>query len=212
MIYRCINPDCGLRIPLTDEDERFTCPRCGSTIQADATPASSQKIERIKEDGTLPEIVAVLDNIRSALNVGSIFRSCEGAGIREIYLCGITPTPDNGKVRKTALGAEESVRWQHNWSLRDVLEQLKSEGVMIWALEGGTSAQNLFHAIKSIPDMKKVALIVGNEVSGVDPAGVELADRVVYLPMMGVKESLNVATAFGIAAYLMRFGRMIDEK
>lgn len=212
MIYRCINPECGLRIPLPNADERCTCPRCGSSVQADTTPIISQAVPRLEEDGSLPVIVPVLDNIRSALNVGSIFRSCEGAGIKEIYLCGISPTPDNSKVKKTALGAEEAVRWQHDWALRNTLEQLKAEGVTIWALEGGPTAQNLFHAIKSIPDMQKVALIVGNEVSGVDPEGIELADRVVYLPMMGGKESLNVAAAFGIAAYLMRFGRMIDER
>ena len=211
MISRCINPECGLRVPLADEDALRTCPRCGSTVHTDSAPAFSQAIARFQEQSGMPEVIPVLDNIRSALNVGSIFRTCEGAGIRKIYLCGITPTPDNVKVRKTALGAEDSIRWQHDWSLRSVLEQLKSEGVTIFALEGGKYAQNLFCAIKSIPVMKKIALIVGNEVTGVDPEGISLSDHVVFLPMMGKKESLNVATAFGIAAYLMRFGGLCHE-
>lgn len=212
MIARCINPQCALKFPLPENgEERKTCPRCGSSLSVDLTAPISQRIPRLNENAEFPVVIPVLDNLRSALNVGAILRTCEGAGIHEIYLCGITPTPANAKVRKTALGAEERLTWHHDWSLIPVLEKLRQDGIIIWALEGGSGAVNLFEAAAAIPPGEKIALIIGNEVNGVDAEAVGFAGRAVYLPMMGEKESLNAATAFGIAAYLIRFGRMLNE-
>ena len=152
--------------------------------------------------------IAVLDNIRSLHNVGSIFRTADGAGIKKIYLCGITPAPVDsfGKQRqqltKTSLGAEKSVEWDVSTrSARatiKLLERLKKDGYKILAVE---------QSKKSIPYYKfssrspKLCLVVGNEVNGLPPSVLKLADKILEIPMLGEKESLNVSVAFGIVAY-----------
>lgn len=145
-------------------------------------------------------VVAVLDNIRSIQNVGGIFRSADGAGITHLYLCGITAQPTHPKIPKVALGSEKSVAWSYHINALELVRDLQAQGLSIWALEGGERAQNL---TESVCDEETIALVVGNEVTGVDLDILELADRVVALPMRGVKASLNVATAFGIAAYYL---------
>lgn len=151
------------------------------------------------------KLIAILDNVRSVHNVGSIFRTADGAGVGKIYCCGITPGPlDRFKhVRadfaKVALGAEKSIAWEIANDVTAVIEQLKKDGWKIFAVE---------QAEGSIPyaaagDHEKVALIVGNEVDGVSPAALTLADAVLEIPMRGKKESLNVAVAFGIVAFGM---------
>ena len=204
----CQNPECALRFTSSAAESQNThCPRCGSSSKlVIAGYESAQVPERKLEDEKLPQIIAVLDNIRSALNVGAILRTADGAGVQKVVLCGITPTPLQPKVAKTALGAEDSVAWEHSWDILQLVERLKAEGTQIWCLEGGENAVNLFQNIGKIPTDRPLALIVGNEVNGVDPAILKIADCSVYLPMQGEKESLNVATAFGIAVYLLRYG------
>ena len=207
----CINPDCTLRftIPLS-ENISIRCPRCGSgTIPIDEGYDSNLIPQRKQDESGLPTVVAVLDNIRSALNVGAILRTADGAGIRKIFLCGITPTPENPKVLKTSLGAENAIRWEHSWNILEIVGQLKSEGFLILCLEGGKRSINLFQNIGKILSGQPVALFIGNEINGIDPVVLEKADFSVFLPMQGEKESLNVATAFGIAAYLLRYGKTI---
>ncbi len=156
--------------------------------------------------------MAVLDNIRSTYNVGSIFRTSDGAGIDKLYLCGITPTPDHPKVGKTALDAERSVDWEHSWSVIDTVRKLREEGYLILSLEGGSSSKDIFDSLEEIREADMpIALVVGNEISGVDPEAVSNSSMCVYIPMEGVKESLNVASAFGIAAYLIRYRGMKNE-
>ncbi len=150
------------------------------------------------------DFVAILHNIRSLHNVGSIFRTADGAGIKKIYLCGITPAPVDrfgkpvAQLVKTSLGAEKFVEWQKVSSTLRLSKKLKVDGYKIIAVE-----QNK----KSIPYSKfsvqrnKICLVVGNEVKGLPPSVLKLADKILEIPMLGHKESLNVSVAFGIVAY-----------
>lgn len=156
-------------------------------------------------------IIAVLHNIRSRENVGSMFRTADAAGVSKLYLCGITPSPsqilpgktwegkppEHDKIAKTALGAEKWVAWKYHKQTGRLLEQLKKEGFQVIALEKTKKAKDLF----SIETKTKVALVVGNEVVGLSPAILKQCDKVISIPMHGKKESLNVAVAFGIAVY-----------
>lgn len=150
------------------------------------------------------DFVAVLHNIRSLHNVGSIFRTADGAGMRKIYLCGITPAPVDSFGRpipqlvKTSLGAEKYVEWEKVSSSAKLIGKLKKEGYEIIAVEQDKKSAPLdkFKAGK-----KKICLIMGNEVSGLPKPVLKLADRILEIPMLGKKESLNVSVAFGIAAY-----------
>jgi len=148
------------------------------------------------------EIVVILDNIRSAYNVGSIFRTADASGVSKIYLCGITPCPPQHKISKVALGAENYVAWEKVPSTWRLLEKLHQRGYFIIALEQGTKARNLFK-IKNFKK-EKIALILGPEVRGLSSAILRRADLQLEIPMRGKKESLNVAVAFGIAAYQLR--------
>jgi tRNA G18 (ribose-2'-O)-methylase SpoU len=151
----------------------------------------------------------LLDNIRSAWNVGSMLRSADGAGVRRVHLCGISPTPDNPKTFKTALGAETAVYWSYHPNSLNAANALKSQGLRLWALEGGPGATSIFQAVRTL-DSRPIALVVGNEVSGIDPELLSSCEQVVSIPMAGYKRSLNVAIAFGIAVYILRFSPCIS--
>ncbi len=142
----------------------------------------------------------VLDNIRSTFNVGAIFRTADGAGISKIHLCGITPAPTNTKVHKTALGAQNSIPYEIHRNSLDLIKQLKQDGKRIWALEKTETSQNI-QEIKIKPEDQKTVLILGNEIIGIDPEVLALSDLQLHIPMVGLKGSLNVAIAFGIAVY-----------
>ncbi len=142
-------------------------------------------------------VAVVLDNIRSLNNVGAIFRTADGAGIEKIWLCGITGYPPQGEIARTALGAEESVAWEYAKDVLDVVRRHKARGYQVVLLE---QAEESISYDEFIPD-KPVCLVVGNEVEGVMEELVQLADVVVEIPMAGVKNSLNVAVAFGVAAF-----------
>jgi 23S rRNA (guanosine2251-2'-O)-methyltransferase len=149
--------------------------------------------------------VAVLDNLRSVYNVGSIFRTANAVGIEKIYLCGTTPTPLDNKRRKrndfakVALGAEESIAWEYTASTKDCLEKLREENVYIIAIEQDDASvdyKNIF-----LEGRDSVAFVIGPEVIGMDKETLSLCDVVAEIPMQGSKESLNVTIAFGIAVY-----------
>ncbi|MDP2629336.1 MAG: RNA methyltransferase [Candidatus Harrisonbacteria bacterium] len=146
----------------------------------------------------------ILHNIRSVYNVGSIFRSADGAGIERIYLTGFSPTPLDqfGQIRsdfhKTALGAEESVNWQQEKNIVDLIQELKSQGFTIVAVE---QAPDSIVYTKAQLDLEKTILIFGHEVKGVDQSILALADQIIEIPMKGKKNSLNVSVAFGIVSY-----------
>ena len=156
-------------------------------------------------------IVAVLVNIRSIHNVGSIFRTADAAGVSKLYLLGITPTPFDrlGNLRpqfaKVALGAEENVAWEKLGSApkarAKLFTDLKREGYVIYAVEQTKKSTPYFKVRARKP---KIALIFGNEVRGLPLSILKQADRILEIPMFGKKESLNVAVAFGIVAYHFR--------
>lgn len=145
-------------------------------------------------------MAVLLDNIRSAWNAGSILRSADGFGFSHAFLCGITPTPDNEAVAKTSLGAEDSVPWSYHKDAVKLVMGLKKEGHIIQALEDHERAVDIHHA--SFPSYNSV-LIVGNEITGVDPQLLDMCDSIIYIPMRGGKKSFNAAIAFGIAAYAL---------
>lgn len=191
---------CGLRYPLTGGHSfGLRCPHClGETRvvikkQLDGEAAS-------REESKPKEVRAVLlDNIRSAWNVGSILRSADGFGFRHVYLCGITPTPDLESVRKTALGAQEHITWSHHKDAVTLVKELKNEGWRIFALEEDQRSQPVSRIANSISSV----LILGSEVTGIDPDLLDLADDIFHIPMRGQKRSFNVANAFSIAAYAL---------
>jgi 23S rRNA (guanosine2251-2'-O)-methyltransferase len=160
-------------------------------------------VQRSADPGS-PTVEALLDNIRSTYNVGSMFRAADGAGLRHLHLCGITPTPENPKVAKTALGTEKSLPWDYSRNSVIAARALKRRGFKLFSLEANLQAISIFELdLARIED--PILLVVGNEINGVDPELLSVSDQVVWIPMQGEKESLNVSLAFGIAAYTLRF-------
>jgi tRNA G18 (ribose-2'-O)-methylase SpoU len=139
----------------------------------------------------------VLDNLRSAYNVGSIFRTADACGVAHIHLCGMSAHPPHPKIEKTALGATAYVPWTYYERTQDCLHALRAEGLPVVAVEVHPRA-HMYHCF-SWP--QPVAIIFGNEVHGISEKIVDACDAVVSIPMMGFKRSINVATAFGIVAY-----------
>jgi tRNA G18 (ribose-2'-O)-methylase SpoU len=171
---------------------------------------------------TSPKLEALLDNVRSAWNVGAIFRTADAFGVRRLHLCGITPTPENASVAKTALGADKTVGWTASKNGLTTARELKAAGHLLWALEQDERAVSIYDlaiddlrfSTPPIPDIVPIedsqftnflipnvpiTLIVGNEITGVDPALLDLCDKILYIPMRGEKRSLNVEVAFGVA-------------
>jgi len=142
-------------------------------------------------------VYTLVENVRSLFNVGSIFRSADGAGISKLFLTGITAQPPHREIRKTALGAEEHVPWEYHADALQLVQRLRQEGVAIVVLEAGETSVAFDTAEYPFP----LCLVVGNEFHGVSRPLIEAADLTVAIPMRGVKESLNVGVAFGIAAY-----------
>mgnify|MGYP003472260708 CR=1 FL=1 len=195
---------CGLRYPLTEGHSFGTrCPHCLGETQVilkkrlNNEPATNED-GRIDHQHTLAVLV---DNIRSAWNVGSILRSADGFGFTHAYLCGITPTPEQEAVQKTALGAEEFVTWSHHKDAVKLVKGLKKEGWKVVVLEDDERAIAISEGRRR--DAENIVLIVGNELTGVDPELLDLADKIFYIPMHGQKRSFNVANAFSIAAYVL---------
>ncbi len=197
--WQCTNETCLFRFPAGERDlAEKLCPTCQSPIVHRAEMEDGLPVPpAINQTRPQREIVAILDNIRSANNVGAMFRSSDAVGVSHVYVCGITATPGHKKVAKTALGAEEVIGWSQHNDVLTAVAHARAQGYVIWAVEGGTQAVNLFDA--PLPD--KVAIVMGSEYAGVDPAVLEAADAVVALPMRGIKQSLNVAVAFGIVCY-----------
>ncbi|MDD5341940.1 MAG: TrmH family RNA methyltransferase [Patescibacteria group bacterium] len=145
------------------------------------------------------EIVLVLHNVRSRFNVGAIFRTADGAGVAKIFLCGITPRPPHDKIAKVSLGAEKYIPWEYYLQTVRLLKNLKKLGYQVVALE--QSRKSLHY--NKCGSVKPVALVVGNEISGLPATILNLANQVIEIPMHGQKESLNVAVATGIVLFNM---------
>lgn len=144
-------------------------------------------------------IVVVLDNIRSLNNVGSVFRTADAFLISKIMLCGITATPPNNDIHKTALGAEDSVAWQYFESTIDCVNRLKEDGYTLCCLEQVKDSVALQDFV--VEEGKKYAIIFGNEVNGVDQEVVNACDVCIEIPQCGTKHSLNVSVSGGIAMW-----------
>jgi len=144
--------------------------------------------------------VAVADNIRSAFNAGGIFRTADFFGVSRVVLCGYTPGPDNPQTAKTALGADSSVPWTRIPDVRDAVDSLRAEGYSIYALETADGARDIGSFTPRFP----CALLLGNERFGLDPDVVSLADEILEIPSLGMKNSLNVVSAFAVAAAFIR--------
>lgn len=163
----------------------------------------SPKVEVIQQSTASPELTVILDGLRSTFNVGAVFRTADGAGVKEILLCGTTPTPEHPKMVKTGLGAEWSVPWRYLPNAVTAAQECRDKGAVLIALEGGEVAQPLFGLpIFTIKD--KLVLIAGNEATGVDPEVLALCHHIAYIPMQGYKRSLNVSIALGLGIYTLR--------
>jgi tRNA G18 (ribose-2'-O)-methylase SpoU len=146
-------------------------------------------------------VTVVLDNVRSAQNVGSFFRTADAFGIEHVALCGISCTPPNREIHKTALGAELSVAWSYFETTLECVEKLRSEGYRILAIEQieNSTMLNKFCAEPNT----KYALVFGNEVEGVDQAIADVVDGAIEIPQVGIKHSLNVSVSAGILMWEM---------
>ncbi len=204
-IRQCTHPDCHLRMPIDPHVHRGTfCPRCGAPM-ARVVEAFTHHQPPGK---TRPKrhIRVLLDNLRSAHNTGAIFRTADGIGAAHLYLCGITPNPlKNTALQKTALGAEEDLSWSAHLDAVGLAQALRGEGYRLLALETVAGSQPVFEVDSLFLDRGPIVLVVGNEQAGVDPGLLDLCDQALFLPMAGSKASLNVAVAFGIAAYWLAF-------
>lgn len=161
-----------------------------------------ENVERQKakiEEPRIPLIV-VCNNIRSLYNVGSIFRTSDGVGIEKLYLCGITGFPPNNQISKTALGAEETVNWEHRDDALSLISDLKAEGYAIVLLEQLKESVEYSKFVPQTP----VCLVLGNEIEGVSEEILKLCDQPIEIPMAGLKNSLNVSVAYGVIAYHLR--------
>ena len=171
------------------------------------------ELERLsaEEYKSSPDIgmIVILDNIRSAHNVGSAFRTCDSFKADKLWLCGICATPPSAEIRKTALGAEESVPWEYSGSTLDVVNKLKSEGYTVVSIEqtvNSVSLENFSPATGS--GTRKYAFIFGNEVDGVSQEVVDASDFSLEIPQFGTKHSLNVSVAIGVVLWQFTLGRL----
>jgi 23S rRNA (guanosine2251-2'-O)-methyltransferase len=206
---RCPAGDCARVFVVPDEKlgRNVHCLECGARMTARPL-AVERRLERIEaaapaggrasSEGLarLP-LAVVVDNVRSLWNVGSIFRTADACGVSQIVLCGITGTPPREGIAKTALGAEHSVPWTYRADPRDALAGLAAQGFVTVAVERSPAAP----PVDLLRWPERVCLVIGNEVAGVGPRTREMCEVETSIPMLGMKESLNVAVAFGIAAY-----------
>lgn len=145
------------------------------------------------------EVYLILDNIRSMYNVGAIFRTADATRIKKLYLCGITATPPRKEIEKTALKTIEYVPWEYRNDIKRLIEELKNQGIQIVALEQTNESIDY----KKFNFKKPVAIIIGNEVEGVNQEVLDHCDAAVEISMLGIANSLNVATATGIILYYL---------
>ena len=162
---------------------------------------SAEEYKELPDSG----IVIVLDNIRSAHNVGSAFRTADSFKVDKVYLCGICAVPPSAEIHKSALGVEDSVSWEHSSDTMDVVRRLKSEGYTIVSAEQAVDSVMLDAFVPSAE--KKYAVIFGNEVAGVAQNVVDASDIVLEIPQYGTKHSLNVSVSIGVILWHFRLNR-----
>jgi len=158
-----------------------------------------------KEQPKLP-IVVILDNLRSAFNVGSIFRTSECVGVERVICCGITPLPDNKDMRDTTMGTVDYVNWESCKTTHEAIERLRTEGYHIFALETAEPSTDIYEYEIETP----LALVLGNEALGIDKETLNLCDGILRIPVRGFKNSLNVAVSYAVVIYELL--RKLEEK
>jgi tRNA G18 (ribose-2'-O)-methylase SpoU len=155
-------------------------------------------VDEFKAAEKMP-VVAVLDNIRSLNNIGSVFRTCDAFRVLKLFLCGITATPPHKDIHKTALGATDSVEWEYYGSSMALIQKLKEENFKILSIEQVDNSTSLEEM--SLDPSKKYALVFGHEVRGVDQDIINLSDECIEIPQFGTKHSLNVSVSAGIVIW-----------
>lgn len=159
------------------------------------TELNRLSVEEFKQTEKIPLIV-VLDNIRSLNNIGSVFRTSDAFVVEAIYLCGITATPPNAEIHKTALGAEDSVEWKYYVDTNEAVSHLKDNGYTVYAIEQVENSLSLEDI--SLDKSKKYAVVLGNEVKGVQQSVVDACHNTIEIPQYGTKHSLNISVTAGI--------------
>jgi tRNA G18 (ribose-2'-O)-methylase SpoU len=157
-----------------------------------------KSVEEFKQSDKTP-IIIVLENIRSAYNVGSVFRTSDAFLVEAIYIIGYSAKPPHKEIKKTALGAEETVEWKHFATSAEAIEELKANGFNVYAAEQAEGSFKL-NAIGFDAD-EKIAVVFGNEVTGVEQSTIALCDGCIEIPQLGMKHSLNIATAVGVVLW-----------
>jgi len=156
-----------------------------------------KSVEEFKQASKIP-IVVILENVRSAYNVGSVFRTADAFLLQAIYICGYTAHPPHKEIKKTALGAEDTVDWKYFKNIQEAIDEIKRQGFKIYAVEQAENSLKLQAA--SFPQ-EKIAVIFGNEVTGVEQTTIEQTDGCIEIPQLGMKHSLNIATAAGVVLW-----------
>jgi 23S rRNA (guanosine2251-2'-O)-methyltransferase len=165
-----------------------------------------KSVEEFRQSDKVP-IIAVLENVRSAYNVGSVFRTADAFLLDGIYICGYTAFPPHKEIKKTALGADETVAWKHFKNIDDAIGDLRKEGYKVYAVEQAVDSYKL-QAISYDHD-EKIAVIFGNEVTGVEQSTIEKCDGCIEIPQLGMKHSLNISVAAGIVLWELVRDRIV---
>ena len=183
-----------------------TCPHCNRKVRVRFVRHETALAARSRQAGAreIPplsggQVCVVLDDVRSTWNVGSFFRTCDGLGVRHLFLCGITAIPGSREIRKTALGAEEAVSWSYHPHPFEAVARVRASGGVVMAVEHVPQSVILGDFVPS--PSRSLALVFGNEPDGVSPETLAVVDGAVWIPMRGVKASLNVAVAAGIVLH-----------
>jgi 23S rRNA (guanosine2251-2'-O)-methyltransferase len=155
-------------------------------------------VEEFRQTEKIP-VIAVLENIRSAYNVGSVFRTADAFLLEAIYICGYTCTPPHKEIKKTALGAEETVNWKHFENAQLAIQELKASGYTVFAVEQVEGSTLLNEVNYKSGD--KIAVVFGNEVTGVEQSTIQQCAGCIEIPQAGMKHSLNIATAAGVVLW-----------
>ena len=167
-----------------------------------------KSVEEFKQSDKIPVIV-VLENIRSAYNVGSVFRTADAFLVEAIYIIGYSAKPPHKEIKKTALGAEETVSWKHFKTSGEAIEELKSKNYKVLAIEQAEGSCKL-QAVSFEPK-EKMAVVFGNEVTGVEQSTLLMCDGCIEIPQLGMKHSLNIATAAGVVLWELVRTRILNE-
>ncbi|WP_413513774.1 RNA methyltransferase [Myroides odoratus] len=157
-----------------------------------------KSIDEFKSSDKTP-IIVVLDDVRSLHNIGAVFRTCDAFLVEKVFLCGITATPPNKEIHKTALGATETVVWEYVNNVLEVVQRLKEEGIRVQAIEQVENSIMLNEF--QVEEKVKYALVFGNEVKGVSQGVVDASDGVIEIPQLGTKHSLNISVSAGIVIW-----------